>query len=115
MTGRPGSDQFVAWGDYKDVAQSEWVTHTWTEYHDFLHFSGTAYGEATQTTTQNYLLTFTVKADKDVGVERITGSNSISLSSDKSVLLGGSVRADEGKVTIDAGDSICKRNGWNGY
>lgn len=114
MTGRPGSDQFVAWGDYKDVAQSEWVTHTWTEYHDFLHFSGTAYGEATQTTTQNYLLTFTVKADKDVGVERITGSNSISLSSDKSVLLGGSVRADEGKVTIDAGDSILNHSGFAG-
>ena len=114
MTGRPGSDQFVAWGDYKDVAQSEWVTHTWTEYHDFLHFSGTAYGEATQTTTQNYLLTFTVKADKDVGVERITGSNSISLSSDKSVHLGGSVRADEGKVTIDAGDSILNHSGFAG-
>ena len=109
-----GSSEFVAWGDYKDLTQSGWTTHTWTEYHDFLHFSGTAHGEATQTTTQNYLLTFTVKADKDVGVERITGSNSISLSSDKSVLLGGSVRADEGKVTIDAGDSILNHSGFAG-
>ncbi|HIT95925.1 MAG TPA: leukotoxin LktA family filamentous adhesin [Candidatus Aphodousia faecavium] len=109
-----GSSEFVAWGDYKDLTQSGWTTHTWTEYHDFLHFSGTAHGEATQTTTQNYLLTFTVKADKDVGVESITGNNSISLTSGKSVLLGGSVRADEGKVTIDAGDSILNHSGFAG-
>ena len=109
-----GSSEFVAWGDYKDLTQSGWTTHTWTEYHDFLHFSGTAHGEATQTTTQNYLLTFTVKADKDVGVENITGNNSISLTSGKSVLLGGSVRADEGKVTIDAGDSILNHSGFAG-
>lgn len=106
--------EFVAWGDYKNVETSDWVTHTWTEYHDFLHFSGTAYGESTQTTTSNYLLTFTVKADKDVGVESITGNNSISLTSGKSVLLGGSVRADEGKVTIDAGDSILNHSGFAG-
>lgn len=109
-----GSSEFVAWGDYKDLTQSGWTTHTWTEYHDFLHFSGTAHGEATQTTTQNYLLTFTVKADKDVGVESITGNNSISLTSGKSVLLAGSVRADEGKVTIDAGDSILNHSGFAG-
>ncbi len=113
---RPSQDssEFVAWGDYKDLTQSDWTTHTWTEYHDFLHFSGTAHGEATQTTTQNYLLTFTVKADKDVGVESITGNNSISLTSGKSVLLGGSVRADEGKVTINAGDSILNHSGFAG-
>ena len=113
---RPSQDssEFVAWGDYKDLTQSDWTTHTWTEYHDFLHFSGTAHGEATQTTTQNYLLTFTVKADKDVAVKAITGNNSISLTSGKSVLLGGSVRADEGNVTIDAGDSILNHSGFAG-
>ena len=113
---RPSQDlsEFVAWGEYKALEQSGWTTHTWTEYHDFLHFSGTAHGEATQTTTQNYLLTFTVKADKDVAVEAIKGSNSISLTSGKSVLLGGSVRADEGKVTIAAGDSILNHSGFAG-
>lgn len=109
---RPGQGEFVAWGEYKDIHQSDWDIHTWTEYHDFLHFSGTAYGEATQTTTQNYLLTFTVKADKDVRVSTLSGTNTISLASDKSVLLGGSVRAQEGKVSIDAGENILNHSGF---
>lgn len=112
-TGASDSD-FVAWGEYKNVTAGEWDIHTWTEYHDFLHFSGTHYGEATQTTTSNYLLTYTVKADKDVQVGTLTGNNTISLTSDKSVLLGGSLRAEQGSVSIEAGQDILNHSGFAG-
>ena len=106
-----GDHEFVAWGDKKDITQSEWDVRTWTKYHDFLHFSGTNYGEATQTKTNNYLITYTVKADKAVSVEAILGDNSISLASDKSVLLGGRIEAIDGTIHIDAGTDILNHSG----
>ena len=63
-----GSSEIVTSGVYKPLTHPGWTTHPGTEYHDFLHYSGTSHREATQTTTQNDRLTFTVKADKDVGV-----------------------------------------------
>ncbi len=95
------------------TSDSSSSTKTWTTYKNFMHFKGTHYEKTVVTETNQVEYQFAVRADQSVGVDRISGNNSISITSDKTVYLGGDLEAQNGTVSIKAGQSIVQMSDGN--
>ena len=104
-----GGDQdanFYAWMDVLDqtdtgyqVTTKRWKTgflgcHKWTSY------------TITRDTTSKRMVTYTVKADKDVSVGFLQGSNTVDITSNRSIHLGNSITAQGGTISLNAGGNI---------
>ena len=104
-----GGDQdanFYAWMDVIDqtdtgyqVTTKKWKTgflgcHKWTSY------------TITRDTTSKRMMTYTVKADKDVSVGFLKGSNTVDITSNRSIHLGNSITAQGGTIKLNAGGDI---------
>lgn len=87
-----------------------WKYNTWTTYTNWTHFSGThhLYGEKHETSTT--IRTYMVKADQDVAVGFLTGTNTINVQSEADIGLSGSLTAVGGSVTLNAGGDILSAN-----
>lgn len=97
---------FYAWMDVLDqtdtgyrVTTKRWKTgflgcHKWTSY------------TITRDTTSKRMVTYTVKADKDVGVGFLQGSNTVDITSNRSIHLGNSITAQGGTINLNAGVDI---------
>lgn len=97
---------FYAWMDVLDktdtgyqVTTKRWKTgflgcHKWTSY------------TITRETTSKRMVTYTVKADKDVSVGFLQGSNTVDITSDRSIHLGDSITAQGGTINLTAGGDI---------
>ena len=112
VAGRPEgkNENFEAWTT--QVSSSEISTTTrWTTYNTWVHFSGTHHTQKVTTTSTSTLYSYTVKADHQVGTSFLSGTNTISIESGKSVLLGGAVNAQGGSVSLIAGDNIFNQSG----
>lgn len=104
-----GGDQdanFYAWMDVLEqtdtgyqVTTKRWKTgflgcHKWTSY------------TITRDTTSKRMVTYTVKADKDVSVGFLQGSNTVDITSNRSIHLGNSITAQGGTIRLNAGGDI---------
>lgn len=104
-----GGDQdanFYAWMDVLaqtdtgyQVTKKKWKTgflgcHKWTSY------------TITRDTTSKRMVTYTVKADKDVSVGFLKGSNTVDITSNRSIHLGNSITAQGGTISLNAGGDI---------
>lgn len=104
-----GGDQdanFYAWMDVLaqtdtgyQVTKKKWKTgflgcHKWTSY------------TITRDTTSKRMVTYTVKADKDVSVGFLKGSNTVDITSNQSIHLGNSITAQGGTIKLNAGGDI---------
>ena len=99
-------DNFYAWMDVLDqtdtgyqVTTKKWKTgflgcHKWTSY------------TITRDTTSKRMVTYTVKADKDVSVGFLKGSNTVDITSNRSIHLGNSITAQGGTISLNAGGDI---------
>ena len=97
---------FYAWMDVLDqtdtgyqVTTKRWKTgflgcHKWTSY------------TITRDTTSKRMVTYTVKADKDVSVGFLKGSNTVDITSNRSIHLGNSITAQGGTISLNAGGNI---------
>lgn len=97
---------FYAWMDVLDqtdtgyqVTTKKWKTgflgcHKWTSY------------TITRDTTSKRMVTYTVKADKDVSVGFLKGSNTVDITSNQSIHLGNSITAQGGTIKLNAGGDI---------
>ena len=97
---------FYAWMDVIDktdtgyqVTKKKWKTgflgcHKWTSY------------TITRDTTSKRMVTYTVKADKDVSVGFLKGSNTVDITSNRSIHLGNSITAQGGTISLNAGGNI---------
>lgn len=97
---------FYAWMDVLDqtdtgyqVTTKRWKTgflgcHKWTSY------------TITRDTTSKRMVTYTVKADKDVSVGFLQGSNTVDITSNRSIHLGNSITAQGGTISLNAGGEI---------
>lgn len=97
---------FYAWMDVLDqtdtgyqVTTKKWKTgflgcHKWTSY------------TITRDTTSKRMVTYTVKADKDVSVGFLQGSNTVDITSNRSIHLGNSITAQSGTIRLNAGGDI---------
>lgn len=97
---------FYAWMDVIDktdtgylVTTKKWKTgflgcHKWTSY------------TITRDTTSKRMVTYTVKADKDVSVGFLKGSNTVDITSNRSIHLGNSITAQGGTIKLNAGGDI---------
>ena len=97
---------FYAWMDVLDqtdtgyqVTTKKWKTgflgcHKWTSY------------TITRDTTSKRMVTYTVKADKDVSVGFLQGSNTVDITSNRSIHLGNSITAQGGTISLNAGGDI---------
>lgn len=97
---------FYAWMDVLDqtdtgyqVTTKKWKTgflgcHKWTSY------------TITRDTTSKRMVTYTVKADKDVSVGFLKGSNTVDITSNRSIHLGNSITAQGGTIRLNAGGDI---------
>ena len=97
---------FYAWMDVIDktdtgylVTKKKWKTgflgcHKWTSY------------TITRDTTSKRMVTYTVKADKDVSVGFLKGSNTVDITSNRSIHLGNSITAQGGTIKLNAGGDI---------
>lgn len=97
---------FYAWMDVIDktdtgyqVTTKRWKTgflgcHKWTSY------------TITRDTTSKRMVTYTVKADKDVSVGFLKGSNTVDITSNRSIHLGNSITAQGGTIKLNAGGDI---------
>ena len=90
----------------KQTSTGEWVTTTWTTYDNWTHWSGTykSYAEKHDTGTKVY--TYSVKADESVGVNFLTGTNTIDVTSGADIVLTGKLSAQEGTVNLTAQRNI---------
>ena len=99
-------DNFYAWMDVLDqtdtgyqVTTKKWKTgflgcRKWTSY------------TITRDTTSKRMVTYTVKADKDVSVGFLKGSNTVDITSNRSIHLGNSITAQGGTISLNAGGDI---------
>lgn len=112
VAGRPDgkNGNFEAWTTEISNSKSSTTTH-WTTYNTWVHFSGTHHTQKVTTTSTSTLYSYTVKADHQVGTSFLSGTNTISIESGKSVLLGGAVNAQGGSVSLIAGDNIFNQSG----
>lgn len=112
VAGRPDgkNENFEAWTTEISNSKSSTLTH-WTTYNSWVHFSGTHHTQKVTTTSTSTLYSYTVKADHQVGTSFLSGTNTISIESGKSVLLGGAVNAQGGSVSLIAGDNILNQSG----
>lgn len=112
VAGRPDGkdDNFEAWTTEVSSSMSSTLTH-WSTYNSWVHFSGTHHTQKVTTTSTSTLYSFTVKADHQVNTSFLNGTNTITIESGKSVLLGSTVNAQGGSVALTAGDSILNQNG----
>ena len=97
---------FYAWMDVIDktdtgyqVTKKKWKTgflgcHKWTSY------------TITRDTTSKRMVTYTVKADKDASVGFLKGSNTVDITSNRSIHLGNSITAQGGTISLNAGGNI---------
>ncbi len=101
---------FVGQTDTTAETTGEWKYDTWTTYTNWTHFSGThhLYGEKHDTATK--IRTYMVKADQDVAVGFLTGTNTIDVRSDADIALSGDLTAAGGSVTLNAGGDILSAN-----
>ncbi len=101
---------FVGQTDTTAETTGEWKYDTWTTYTNWTHFSGThhLYGEKHDTATK--IRTYMVKADQDVAVGFLTGTNTIDVRSDADIGLSGDLTAAGGSVTLNAGGDILSAN-----
>ena len=81
------------------VTTKKWKTgflgcHKWTSY------------TITRDTTSKRMVTYTVKADKDVSVGFLKGSNTVDITSNRSIHLGNSITAQGGTIRLNAGGDI---------
>lgn len=112
VAGRPEgkNENFEAWTTQVSSSEISTTTH-WTTYNTWVHFSGTHHTQKVTTTSTSTLYSYTVKADHQVGTSFLSGTNTISIESGKSVLLGGAVNAQGGSVSLIAGDNILNQSG----
>ena len=112
VAGRPEgkNKNFEAWTTQVSSSESSTTTH-WTTYNTWVHFSGTHHTQKVTTTSTSTLYSYTVKADHQVSTSFLSGTNTISVESGKSVLLGGAVNALGGSVALIAGDNIINQSG----
>lgn len=112
VAGRPEgkNENFEAWTTQVSSSESSTVTH-WTTYNTWVHFSGTHHTQKVTTTSTSTLYSYTVKADHQVSTSFLSGTNTISVESGKSVLLGGAVNAQGGSVSLIAGNNILNQSG----
>ena len=101
---------FVGQTDITAETTGEWKYDTWTTYTNWTHFSGThhLYGEKHDTATK--IRTYMVKADQDVAVGFLTGTNTINVQSEADIGLSGSLTAVGGSVTLTSGGDIFSAN-----
>ena len=101
---------FVGQTDTTAETIGEWKYDTWTTYTNWTHFSGThhLYGEKHDTATK--IRTYMVKADQDVAVGFLTGTNTINVQSEADIGLSGSLTAVGGSVTLTSGGDIFSAN-----
>ena len=101
---------FVGQTDTTAETTGEWKYDTWTTYTNWTHFSGThhLYGEKHDTATK--IRTYMVKADQDVAVGFLTGTNTINVQSEADIGLSGSLTAVGGSVTLTSGGDIFSAN-----
>ena len=72
--------------------------HEWTEYHDFLHFSGTDYYEWTEKKSTEQSYTGSIKADRNIAIGFIGSENgNIDISSKNNIELAGSITNARGE------------------
>lgn len=86
--------------------EGDWQWTTWTTYDDALHWSGMHHAEGTQYVTSTRVVTFTVKADRNIETKFLKGENTIDIASGGSLHLGGALTATNGTVSLDATDDI---------
>lgn len=115
VAGRPEgkNGNFEAWTTEINSSKISTTTH-WTTYNTWVHFSGTHHTQKVTTTSTSTLYSYTVKADHQVSTSFLSGTNTISVESGKSVLLGGAVNALGGSVALIAGDNILNQSGATG-
>ena len=82
--------------------EGDWQWTTWTTYDDALHWSGMHHAEGTQYVTSTRVVTFTVKADRNIETKFLKGENTIDIASGGSLHLGGALTATNGTVSLDA-------------
>lgn len=101
---------FVGQTETTPLTTGEWKYEPWTTYTNWTHFSGThhLYGEKHDTSTT--IRTYMVKADQDVAVGFLTGTNTINVQSEADIGLSGSLTAVGGSVTLNAGGDIFSAN-----
>ena len=101
---------FVGQTETTPLTTGEWKYEPWTTYTNWTHFSGThhLYGEKHDTSTT--IRTYMVKADQDVAVGFLTGTNTINVQSEADIGLSGSLTAVGGSVTLNAGGDILSAN-----
>ena len=111
VAGRPEgkNGNFEAWTTEINSSKISTTTH-WTTYNTWVHFSGTHHTQKVTTTSTSTLYSYTVKADHQVSTSFLSGTNTISVESGKSVLLGGAVNAQGGSVSLIAGNNILSNN-----
>lgn len=112
VAGRPEgkNGNFEAWTTEINSSKISTTTH-WTTYNTWVHFSGTHHTQKVTTTSTSTLYSYTVKADHQVSTSFLSGTNTISVESGKSVLLGGAVNAQGGSVSLIAGNNILNQSG----
>ena len=112
VAGRPEgkNGNFEAWTTEINSSKISTTTH-WTTYNTWVHFSGTHHTQKVTTTSTSTLYSYTVKADHQVSTSFLSGTNTISVESGKSVLLGGDVNAQGGSVSLIAGNNILNQSG----
>ena len=101
---------FVGQTETTPLTTGEWKYEPWTTYTNWTHFSGThhLYGEKHDTSTT--IRTYMVKADQDVAVGFLTGTNTINVQSEADIGLSGSLTAVGGSVTLTSGGDIFSAN-----
>lgn len=79
---------------------------SWTEYHDFLHSSGTDYYEWTEKGITEQTYTGSIKADRDIGIKFIGSENgNINIESNNNIELAGSITNARSTNTMAKGNT----------
>ena len=101
-----GDLSFYAWSIQVQNTDTSTVETTWTTYDNWTHCSGTHHAEVTTKTGKVIQYLYTVNADQAIGTDFVTGNNSITLVSGGNVYLGGNLTANNGTVSVQAGNNI---------
>ena len=97
---------FEGWVTESNKQEGQWKVDTWTTYDNWTHWSGTYHSYAEKHSTSTKVYTYSVKADQAVDVGFLQGDNSITVTGNRNILLGGKIEAAGGSVSLNAGSSI---------
>ncbi len=105
-----GDGAFVGKVEVTNLSTSERRINRWTDYDDCFHFAGWHNEDETWTESATRVYTYSVKADQEIRVNRVSGSNTISVTTGGSLMLTDDLTAQNGTVTLSATKGISAGN-----